>query len=83
MSSPSASYSETSSTNTSSSGDKSVEQGEPSKVPEPKTTVLEPKWVPWAPSCSVPIAVVAPRQVVPMLQVGPVQRQSTVTMTQH
>ena len=66
MSSSSASYSETSS-----SGDESMERGEPSKLPEPK--VVAPKWIPWAPQRNVPVAVVPPRQVAPMLPVGLLQ----------
>ncbi len=59
MSALSASYSKIIS-----SGDESVERGEPSKLPEPK---VAPKWTPWVPWCKVPIALVAWRQVAPML----------------
>ncbi len=69
MSSPSTSYSETeSSTSEHSSGDESVETGEPYKHPEPK--VHEAPRNPWAPKRDVPIISVAPRQVAPMLPVG-------------
>ncbi len=69
MSSLSASYSETSTSDTSSSKDESVERGEPSKVPKPKVIIREAKWVLWVPRHDIPIATAAPRQMAPVLPV--------------